>query len=118
MLAKRRQTAGRRAISTRGYNADHPGKRVGTQFAETVRDRTLPLPFWTKSSRPAVFKFDQPRGFHAMHAETEGFTRIASHVRVSVELGDRVVLFNIAERHVAAVVTVTESATKRSEGED
>jgi hypothetical protein len=39
-------------------------------------------------------------------------------VRVSVELGDRVVLFNIAERHVAAVVTVTESATKRSEGED
>jgi len=53
-----------------------------------------------------------------MHAETEGFTRIASHVRVSVEPGDRVVIFNIVEKHVAAVVTVTESATKRSEGED
>jgi hypothetical protein len=28
------------------------------------------------------------------------------------------VIFNIAEKHVAAVVTVIESATKRSEGED
>jgi hypothetical protein len=52
-----------------------------------------------------------------MRAETVGFTRVASHVR-GVEPGDRVVIFNIAEKHVAAVVTVTERATKRSEGED
>jgi hypothetical protein len=65
-----------------------------------------------------LFKFDQPRGFDAMRAETKGFTRIASHVRVNVKPGDCVVIFNIAEKHVAAVVTVRESATKRSEGDD
>jgi hypothetical protein len=35
-----------------------------------------------------------------------------------VEPGDRVVIYNIADKHVAAVVTVTERATRRSEGED
>jgi hypothetical protein len=65
-----------------------------------------------------LFKFDQPRGFDAMRFETEDFTRIASHVRVSVDPGDRVVIYNIAEKHVAAVVRVTEPATKQSEGED
>ena len=65
-----------------------------------------------------LFKFDQPRGFDAMRREIEDFTRIASHVRVSAEPGDRVVIYNIAEKHVAAVVTVTERATRRSEGED
>ncbi len=64
-----------------------------------------------------LFKFDQPGGFDAMRAETDEFTRIASHVRVTVEPGDRVVVFNIAEKYVAAVVTVTEPASKRSEGE-
>jgi len=65
-----------------------------------------------------LFKFDQPRGFDAMRDETENFTRIASHVRVSAEPGDRVVIYNIANKHVAAVVTVTECAIKRDEGED
>jgi len=65
-----------------------------------------------------LFKFDQPLGFGAMHAETLGFTRVASHVRVSVEPGDRVVVYNIAAKHLAAVLTVTEKATKRTEGED
>ena len=65
-----------------------------------------------------LFKFDQPRGFDAMRAETADFTRIASHVRVSVQPGDRVVIFNIPEKHVAAVVTVTEPACPRSEGEE
>jgi len=65
-----------------------------------------------------LFKFDQPRGFNAMRAETENFTRIASHVRVSVQPGDHVVIYNVAEKHVAAVVEVTEPARGRSEGEE
>lgn len=65
-----------------------------------------------------LFRFDQPLGFDAMRAETEDFTRIASHVRVNVEPGNRVVIFSIAEKHAAAVVSVIERAAKRSEGED
>lgn len=53
-----------------------------------------------------------------MRAETDDFTRIASHVRVSVEPGDRVIIYNIAEKHVAAVLTVTEPARKRADGEE
>lgn len=65
-----------------------------------------------------LFKLDQPRGFDAMRAETEDFTRIASHVRVTAAPGDRVVIYNIADQHLAAVLTVTGEAWKRTEGED
>jgi hypothetical protein len=65
-----------------------------------------------------LFKFDQPRGFDAMRAETEDFTRIASHVRVTAAPGDRVVIYNIADQHLAAVLTITGEAWKRTDGED
>jgi hypothetical protein len=53
-----------------------------------------------------------------MRLETEGFTRVATYVRSSAEPGDRAIVYNIAQQHVAAVLTVTDRAFVRSSGDD
>jgi hypothetical protein len=62
-----------------------------------------------------LFKFNQPRGFDALREETLDFTQLASHVRVSAEPGDRLVIYNIEGKHVVAVVRTTGPAFERPE---
>lgn len=62
-----------------------------------------------------LFKFNQPRGFDAMREETYGFTQLASHVRVSAQPGDELVIYNIEGKHVAAIVRVTGAVFERDE---
>ncbi|RKQ90853.1 EVE domain-containing protein [Solirubrobacter pauli] len=62
-----------------------------------------------------LFKFKQPGGFEAMREETYGFTQLASHVRVSAQPGDELVIYNIEGKHVAAVVRVIGPVFEREE---
>jgi hypothetical protein len=66
------------------------------------------VPFW-------LFKFNQPGGFDALREETLQFMQLASHVRVSAQTGDQLVIYNIHGKHVVAVVRTTGPAFERQE---
>ena len=65
-----------------------------------------------------LFKFNQPRGFNALREETLDFTQLASHVRVSAEAGDLLVIYNIEGKHLVAVVRTTGPPFKRDEDDE
>src|SRR6185312_13266222 len=54
-----------------------------------------------------LFKFNQPRGFGAVRDETQDFTQLAGHVRISAQLGDQLVIYNIEGKHLVVVVRTT-----------
>jgi hypothetical protein len=61
--------------------------------------------------------YNQPDGFHALEAETTGFTEIVLARRApSIKTGDKVVVYNTSQRHLAAVVTVTTETYERTTG--
>jgi hypothetical protein len=68
---------------------------------------------------PAHFvKYNQPGGFDALAEETRGFSEVAFRTATpSIEPGDRLVLFNTADKHLFAVVAVTGDGYSR-EAED
>jgi hypothetical protein len=63
-------------------------------------------------------KYNQPEGFAALAEETRDFSEVAFRTATpAIEPGDRLDLFNTANKHLFAVVEVTGEPHSRDDGE-